>query len=158
MAVTYTISGENFGDIKLSNRELMRELGSLAVSRIRRRTESGRGVDGTSFRPLSQGYAKQKQEALGHSRADLTVSGRMLNDMQPTEVTERSVSIGFVSTGSGVSGGTFIQRSRSVGAADKAFYHQEGGRVVRPFFGLSSDDETALEQAVERYLEKVTNT
>ena len=143
----------NFGDLRelLPGGEgLMRDIADFAVSQIRKRTEQGVDVEGAAFTPLSAGYAKQKQKALGHSRADLTVSGRMLNDMGPVAITERSAEISFTSQGGKASGGTFIQRSRSVGAADKAFFHVEGNHgVVRDFFGLSEEDEERIVEFAE---------
>lgn len=45
-------------------------------------------------------------------------------------------------------GGTFIQRSRSLGAAEKATFHQIDGagrsHVIRRFFDLSEADVTAI--------------
>jgi hypothetical protein len=63
----------------------MRALGERIVQRIRRRTESGAGVNG-AFAALSPGYAKRKAKAGLGSMADLTVSGAMLNDLQVTNV------------------------------------------------------------------------
>ena len=152
----------NFGDLsalKLTAPELMREIGLMAARLIRTRPEHGLDVHGAAFQSLSDGYAKQKQKALGHSRADLQVSGRMLNDMQVTEVTENRATIGFISSGAGSSRGTFIQRSRSVGANDKAFFHNEVGagksQVIREFFDLSEADADQIETAVDAYLEKM---
>jgi phage gpG-like protein len=150
MGITVT---RNFGDLREllpDGESLMREIADFAVAQIRTRTEQGIDFEGRPFRPLSEGYAKQKTKALGHSRADLTVSGRMLNDMGPVAVTERSCEISFRSQGGRASGNTFIQRSRSVGAADKAFFHVEGNHgVIRDFFGLSDEDEERILQFVE---------
>lgn len=155
MGVTATLKGIPLDRLELVDEALMREVGDLATTRIRRRTEQGVGVDGATFKPLSQGYAREKRKALGHDKADLTVSGRMLNDMGATQATKDTVTVAFRSQGPGARGGTFIQRSRSVGANDKAFYNHEGGRVLRPFFELNSDDETAIADAVERHLDRV---
>lgn len=155
MSVTVT---RNFGDLRdllPGGKGLMQEIGDFATARIRRRTEQQQGYDGSSFRPLSLGYAKQKTKALGNARADLTVSGRMLNDMGTVGVTESTVEISFRSQGAGSTKGTFIQRSRSMGAADKAFFHVTGNRgVVRDFFGLSDEDEELIAQVVERDIER----
>lgn len=150
-----TVIGVPFEHLVLSNAQLMREIGDLLTRRIRERTQRGLSSQGTPFAPLSARYAAAKRKALGHARADLTVSGRMLNDMGPTAVTERSVTIAFRSSGPGTTGGTFIQRSRSMGAQDKAFYHQEAGRVLRPFFDVTDEDEDVIGEAVERYLDGV---
>lgn len=151
-----TLIGQPFARLALSNAALMREIGELATRKIRERTQQGISATGAPFAPLSARYAEQKQQALGTTRADLTVSGRMLNDMGPTAVTDTSVTIAFRSQGGGrATGGTFIQRSRALGAQDKAFYHEEAGRVLRPFFDLTDEDERAIEDAVERYLDRV---
>lgn len=155
MGVTVKLTGIPLDRLELVDEPLMREVGDLATTRIRRRTQQGLSSEGGTFKPLSTDYATQKRKALGTDKADLTVSGRMLNDMGPADVSKDSVTVKFRSQGPGSRGGTFIQRSRSVGANDKAFYHQEGGRVLRPFFDLNSDDENAIADAVERHLDRV---
>lgn len=144
--------------IRLSDTALMRTIGQGLVGRIRSRTTRGVDVDGRPFQRLSASYGRAKRKALGHASANLTVSGRMLNDMQakprPTGLT-----IGFVSQGGRASrGSTFIQRSRAVGAGDKAFYHNEAGagasRVIREFFGLSDEDEDFILNHVRAFIDK----
>lgn len=141
----------NLRGVKFSETKLMRSIGAGLVGRIRERTERGVGPDGGAFRALSPSYAKAKRAALGHSKADLTVSGRMLNDMQarprPTGVT-----LSFISGGSGGGSGTFIQRSRGVGAAEKAAFHNLTGRVKRPFFALSDADEEFILDRVSAFI------
>lgn len=167
MGFTVTTKGKRFDEIPLSGKELMKEIGLLAERLIRTRTEQMTDVHGAPFEPLSAAYAAQKAAAGLPAQPDLTVSGRMLNDMGITEVADRSVTIGFASAG-GVAprfgrakggGSTFIQRSRAVGAADKAFFHTETGagrtQVKREFFGLSSDDEEQLEAAIDRFIAQV---
>jgi hypothetical protein len=80
----------------------------------------------------------------------------MLNDMGVVAVTERSCEISFRSQGGGgVKGGTFIQRSRALGAADKAFFHVEGNHgIVRDFFGLTDEDEELIAGYLDRDLER----
>jgi hypothetical protein len=128
----------------------MREVGDMLLRRIRTRTENGLDVNGAAFAPYSDGYASQKSAELGHSRVDLTVSGRMLNDMQVTATTTRTATISFVSQGGGSSGGTFIQRSRSMGAADKAAFNNPR----REFFAASDEDEQAIADGLEKLLMK----
>lgn len=139
----------DFGPLTLELTEAdMRDVGDLLVRRIRTRTEQGRSVNGGAFKSYSPGYAEAKKQAVGHSRVDLTVSGRMLNDMQVTSTTKTTATISFVSQGGGASGGTFIQRSRSLGAADKAGYNNPS----REFFGASEEDEHAVADRVEMLL------
>lgn len=148
----------NFGDLREvlpGGDALMRDVGDLAVRLIADRTRQGIDMHGAPFVPLSAGYAKQKQKHLGHSRADLQVSGRMLNDMQVVAATEHTVEISFISQGGTATGTTFIQRSRSVGAADKAFFHNDGNHgVVREFFGLTDSEEDRIATVVAEALER----
>lgn len=154
--IRITRSGQKFSAIDLAPTAVMREIGEGILARIRSRTKAGVDATGKAFRPLSKGYAEQKQHALGHSRADLMVSGRMLNDMMvfpsPAQVT-----LTFLSGGSTKAAGrTLIQRSRSVGAADKAFWHNVTGagraRILRPFFDLNDDDATFAVGRLEAHL------
>lgn len=153
MPITVRVS-RDFGPLRLELTEQdMRDVGDLLVRRMRTRTESGKDVRGGSFQDYSPDYAQQKRTALGHARVDLTVSGRMLNDMQVTSASSRDVTISFVSQGGGSSGGTFIQRSRSMGAADKAAFNNP----MREFFGVSREDEEAIVAGLERVLSQRLN-
>lgn len=126
-----------------------RALGDKLVMNIRRRTESGVGVSG-AFPALSEGYAKAKSKAGLGAAANLVASGRMLNELQVTGVTSdgEMIIITFISgttAGAGGAGeGTFLQRSRAVGGADKAYYHCVSGagtsQVIRDFMQLGADD------------------
>ena len=53
-------------------------------------------------------------------------------------------------------GPTFIQRSRAVSSEQKAIYHNVLGAgrsgVIREFFGVSPQDETALGEGLERLI------
>ncbi len=139
----------DFGPLEIALTEQdMRDVGEFATRLIRTRTEAGTDAQGSAFAAYSPGYAARKRAELGHAKVDLTVSGRMLNDMQVTSATERSVTISFISQGGGGGGGTFIQRSRSLGAADKAAYNNPS----REFFGLSSENEQAIVEALDRML------
>lgn len=171
MGVTVHIKGDKrLDEIPLKGPELMLELGLLAERLIRTRTEQQVDVNGAPFRPLSAAYARAKADAGLPPIPNLTVSGRMLNDMAVTEVTERTVSIGFLSSG-GVAprtgrgkkakstANTFIQKSRLVGSADKAEFHTDLGagrtQVKREFFALSEADEDKLSEALDAYLDRV---
>ncbi len=135
-----------------------RQLGEGLLTRIRKRTARGVDAKGRAFKPLSRAYAERKQDALGTRAADLTVSGRMLNEMTVKPQPKR-VSLGFVSGGSTrASGGTFIQRSRSVSAADKAFWHNDVGagraKVKRQFFDLSQSDVSWAHRLLGDHIDK----
>lgn len=159
MRITASTTGlaGKFAAVPLAGPALMREVGDLALSLIRQRTEAGVDVNLSPFRPLSEGYAKAKQAELGHSRADLVVSGRMLNEMVKTAVGDRSVTLGFLGGsvgGSSASGRTLIQRSRAVPGGDKALFHMEG-RVPRKFFGLNEVDRALITERVKAYWSRV---
>jgi hypothetical protein len=91
--------GVPLDQLELITREDLRELGLLARERIVRRTRQGLGPDGVPFEPLSPEYAKRKRAALGQDKADLTVSGNMLNDVAVTNIVltddEAYVELGF---------------------------------------------------------------
>ncbi len=145
-------------DLVFSDTKLMRSIGAAIVGRIRERTERGVGPDGGSFRGYSAQYAKQKAAAVGNTAVNLTVSGGMLNGMI-AKPTPKAVQVSFTGGGGSTArGGTFIQRSRSVGAAEKAFFHNVSGagrsRVKREFFALSDDDENLILDMVDRFIAK----
>lgn len=144
-------------DIKLTDALLMEKVGTFVVEKIRARTESQRDVHGHPFRALSPAYAKQKAQAIGSSAPDLTVSGRMLNALAVTQVSRKQVTIGFNDSGSsGSARGSFIQRSRAVSAAEKAYYHNVTGagrsQVKREFLGISQADQKAVIKIVEDHI------
>lgn len=130
-----------------------REIGLMLRDRIDDRTRRGVDAKGAPFVPLSDGYAKAKGKAGLAPVADLQVSGRMLNDMGVTDATSRTVTLGFRSAGGGGGRGTFIQRSRALGAADKAYFHCVEGagksKVIRDFFDLSESDIKAAVDMVD---------
>lgn len=95
MSVKVTRNFASLVNLELVKAEDMRQIGLLARERIIRRTRQGIGPDGAPFAPLSPGYAAIKQRELGTSAPDLTVSGRMLNDITITDVTDSSVTLGW---------------------------------------------------------------
>lgn len=156
MPIRITRTGGKLTDIDLVNTRIMRTIGEGVLVRMRKRTMKGKDFRGRAFKQLSPAYAARKQEALGHSRADLTVSGRMLNDMTVKPM-PRKVTLSFLSGGSTKGSGlTFIQRSRSISAADKAFWHNESGagkrRVKREFFDLSDADIRWVESTLGEHI------
>lgn len=161
MQINVSITGMagRYAEKALVNESFMREIGTYVLSVIRRRTAQGLDAMGNALQPLSAGYAKLKAKALGSARADLTVSGRMLNDMQILSASRNRVTVGFLSGsvgGSKASGGTFIQRSRSIPGGDKAYFHQVTGagksHILRKFFGLSDGEKATLRERVAKYV------
>ncbi len=156
MPIKVTRTGGKLTDIALVNTSVMRAIGGGLLVRIRKRTRKGIDVTGKAFTPLSTAYAEQKRKALGSAKADLEVSGRMLNDMTLKPQPKR-VRLFFLSAGSlKASGVTFIQRSRSISAADKAFWHNETGagrrRVKRVFFDLNNTDITWAQGILDTHI------
>lgn len=91
---------KNFGrlaELPLSSRAVVRELLLLARERVIRRTLAGQSAEGGAFAAYSPGYARAKQAALGTSRVNLQVSGRMLEDIVITELTDTRGALGFKS-------------------------------------------------------------
>ena len=152
------MKGPPLAETPLSAPGVMRDIGELLLRRLRKRTREGKDVHGRAFRALSTAYAKAKHKALGHDRADLTVSGRMLADMA-VRPTKNTVSVYFTSAGGKATGRTLIQRSRAIGAADKAEWHTISGagksRVKREWFDLNAADEAAAQAVLDAYLENL---
>lgn len=141
----------------------MREVGDLAVRMIVTRTRSGKDVTGAAFQPYTPGYAERRAKE-GHpaSPVNLTVSGRMLNDLAVMKTGPGRVTLGFRSSGGGGTRGkglTLIQRSRSVGAEDKARAHDIDGvgaaRTKRRFMGLTDGELGTIRERVARYLSEL---
>lgn len=90
---------KNFGplaDTPLTSQAVMKEIGLLARERIVRRTLSGQDADGNAFTPYSPEYRALKQQELGSaSPVNLQVSGRLLEGIVLTDLTEKSVTLSF---------------------------------------------------------------
>lgn len=95
MSVRITRDFPRLTELRLTTREMMREIGDLAKETIIRRTRAGQGTKGALL-PYSAGYAKVKAAELGSaSPVDLTVSGDMLDSLEIVEVDDRSVTLGW---------------------------------------------------------------
>lgn len=95
MGVVVELRGLPLAEIAMTSSELMREIGLLARERILRRTAQGIAADGSTFQPYSASYAAVKAKELGAGTVNLQVSGRMLQAIVITEVTETSVTLDF---------------------------------------------------------------
>jgi hypothetical protein len=113
----------------------MQDIGDFAVPDPQRAPSRSRSRrDG--LRAAVGGVREAEEKALGHRRADLTVSGRMLNDMGVVAVTERSSRSASGSQGAAGQRRHVHPALARVGAADKAFFHVTGNHgIVRDFFG-----------------------
>lgn len=98
MPIRISVS-RNFGKLAaldLVTKADMRELGLLARERIVRRTRAGKDVDNSPFAAYKPGYAALKAAAVGGGgKVNLTLSGRMLNELTVLEVTKDSVKVGW---------------------------------------------------------------
>jgi hypothetical protein len=95
--VTVIKTGQPLSQLKMSSRELMKDVGLLARERVIRRTLSGRDENDASFQPYSALYALRKAQETGSSSVNLQLSGAMLNAIVITELTDTSVTLGFSS-------------------------------------------------------------
>lgn len=95
MPVTVRLTGERFAELPLSSVDLMREIGLLARERILLRVAAGESTDGTPFQPYSAAYAVRKAKEVGNGPVNLQLSGRMLQGLVITDVTENRVTLGF---------------------------------------------------------------
>jgi len=156
MPVTVKVAPIGFDKFLPVDEAVMRDVGDLAIRMIRTRTEQGKDKDGGAFVAYTPKYAELKAKELGAGPVNLTVSGRMLNDMEVSDTGPNRASIGFRSSGGRATGKTFIQRSRSVGAEDKARWHDRDGagksRIKRPFMGLTDAETAKVQDRVEKYL------
>ena len=156
-------------------RKALTQAADAALLTIRKRTESGRDINGATFAPYTPDYAKAKAEA-GRNTAvpDLTLSSQMLRNMKRIRVERGRVIHGFDGQHSGIrisslrrtrKGAVTKTRRRAVVREIKAneagFF---GGTSVpmasvalgvsqkRPFFGVRRKDEkdkiTAVAQRV----------
>jgi hypothetical protein len=159
MPATVTLNLPTFPP--LVDQALLRDIGDLAVRMIRTRTQQGIDRTGAAFAPYTPGYAEKKAKEVGAGPVNLTLSGRMLNDMGVTGITPGTVTIGFRSSGGSTRGKglTMIQRSRAVGAEDKARAHDVTGagkaRTKREFLGLTATETETLRARVARHLDDV---
>lgn len=95
MGVKVTKNFEDLAKIPLSTRQLMHEIGLMARERIIRRTLRGVDASGDRFQAYASGYAKAKALALGTATVNLQVSNRMLGGITETELTDKTVTLGF---------------------------------------------------------------
>lgn len=113
-----------FTDIRFATPDTMREIGNRVSVAIVNRTMSGKDEDGKRFVPYSKAYRKRKPTYGGGDVVDLHLSGDMLADIGPTEVTDRRVRVGFTDPD----------------LKERASYHEDGrGHMpVRRFMGITS--------------------
>lgn len=98
MPITIRRTFGNLRDTALLTRDDMRDAGEYARQMVIMRTRMlHQDSDGREFTPYSVGYAKRRQDAgLPGDPPTLTVSGAMLDALRVVDVTDRSVSIGYL--------------------------------------------------------------
>lgn len=94
--INITKSFGSLADLRLVTSDDMRQIGLIARERIVARTLAGVDANGAAFAPYSEGYAKRKAEALGSGGVNLQVSGNMINQLQIVEVTDETVTLGWL--------------------------------------------------------------
>ena len=98
MTIRVTRNFGNLADIPLSTSSIIRELLLLARERVIRRTLAGQSSEEQPFQAYSPGYGRLKRKELGSGDVvNLQVSGRMLNDIVITHVSETRGELGFKS-------------------------------------------------------------
>ena len=121
--------------------EMMGDIATLVMLRIKDRTIAGEDVQGHDFIAYSKSYKKwRKKKGYKTSPVDLTLSGHMLSAMTETHNNEEA-KIFFVNTSD----------PTGASAPDKAFWNNKD----REFFGLSKQDEKDIMKIVVDYYEKL---
>lgn len=104
----------------------------ITAGEIVARTQSGKEITGSSFKPYSKGYAKYKAKKGRSTSVDLTFTGKMLG-----AITSR-----VYEQGKNLIGKIFFSSSDE---AKKAGYNQQD----RKFFGLSTAQKQAITKALD---------
>lgn len=108
-----------------------------AIIDIQKRTQSGKDVKGSSFKPYSKAYKAYKAKGYGSSKVNLTQTGNMLH----------SITFKKIKDGIRLYFGTSIENK-------KAYHNQITNG--RKFFGLSKKQHSKLLEAVKNYYKKQT--
>lgn len=122
----------------ISNRGVMLEIGEFIRFRIQSRTAEGKSVDGTTFKPYSEGYRLFRQKT-GRpvDRVNLFFTGFMMSSMAVDESSD-SVKV-------------YFQNSQAPGSSvrnpEKAFHLNK----EREFFALSKEDIKEVQKIMENY-------
>jgi hypothetical protein len=127
-------------------------LGNVIVKQIRSRTRAGKGVTSKgrqynlSERPYTENYARQK--GVGRGAVDLTLSGRMLENMYVKDVGKKDVTLSVRKADygklRGAEEGIPVRERDLNGKIIKSKGRMR--KVKRPFFHLSNQDRKAILQ------------
>lgn len=102
MTVTFRVPSK--AALRAAIREALRHVQIEAIEIIRLRTRRGVDADGAAFRPYTEGYRNAKVASGRDSGiVDLTLTGALLNNLQPMEIRGRQAWIGFRGTHRSVS-------------------------------------------------------
>lgn len=126
-------------EFKLSDKQVMSQIGAAIKLDVRKRTQSGTDVHGKAFKSYKTSSSKSRgRRGRNTGRVDLLDTGRMLGAITTTKVTDKEVHVGFTRV---------IER-------EKASYHQQGkGNLPkREFFGLSKKARRDLIETFTKWI------
>lgn len=130
-----------FGELVPDDDEFKSRVAQAVIDRITERTQDNMDKRGQSFTPYSDAYAKKKGVSAGD--VDMTDFGDMLANMQETDSTSQTVTIGFPD-----------ERENA-----KAYNHTTGDTVPkRDFFGLPKYELEAIAESFRDELEELKTT
>ena len=109
--------------IEFSNPAIMREIGQRLVVNIVRRTMSGKDENNRNFAPYAASTRRRKPTYGGRGGVDLYETGQMLNNLDVTEVTAKTVKAGFTDS--------------EMEARARHHIEGHGSLPVRAFMGIS---------------------
>jgi len=130
----------DFGKYKKAVTSLKQGLATSAnetITEIQKRTQGGRDVKGSSFKPYSNAYKSHKAKHYGSSKVNLTQTGNMLH----------SITFKKIKNGIRLYFGSSAENT-------KAYHNQITNK--RKFFGLSKQQRDKLLNNVKNYFKKHT--
>jgi hypothetical protein len=103
----------------------MRQLGAVAIDAEKTRLAAGLNIQDIPAKPLSRGYARQKQRVRGSAFRDLRLTGRTLAGLSVVEASPVSVVVGF--------------------SDSEAFRRARFNESIDPMIGLSARDQEVVD-------------
>lgn len=145
--VSQTINFKNDFGVDLSERpDLALAIGQAVLDRIEERTvEKNRGVDGRRLKKYSKDYIDSdefKDFNKNPNEVDMTLTGRMMDDMDILDLKGNNLKIGFLSSQENA----------------KAYNHNVGDTVPkRPFFGVNKSDIKEIKREFKDNIDEIKN-
>ena len=109
----------------------IRSFAREAIEVINQRTLDGEDVDGKTFLPYSEEYAKKK--GVSTESVDLFLTGKMLDAIEVVDSTTDTVSIGITEEEE----------------AKKSFYHNVDASKKREFFGITKNEAERIASKIK---------